>query len=139
MIILDTNVLSALMRREERSVPIAWLDRQPWPSIWTTSITLCEIRFGVLYLPAGRRRDAVASSARQVIDDALGNRIAFFDAAAAEAAAEIMAKRRTAGRMIEIRDTFIAGIVLSRRATLATRNVRHFADVNIPLLDPWSD
>jgi toxin FitB len=139
VIILDTNVLSALMRREERAVPIAWLDRQPWPSIWTTSISLYEIRFGLLCLPSGKRRDSLSAAATDVIEDALGNRIAFFDPPAAEASAEIMARQRTIGRMIDVRDGFIAGIVLSRRATLATRNVRHFAGLNIALINPWHD
>jgi len=138
MIILDTNVLSALMRAGESDVPQAWLDAQPWPSIWTTSVTLYEIRFGILCLPPGRRRSALLAKATLAIEDRLGNRVAPLDAAAAQAAAEVMAKRGAAGRAIDIRDSFIAGIALSRRAALATRNLRHFAGLDIRLINPWA-
>jgi predicted nucleic acid-binding protein len=137
MIILDTNVIGALMRPGEHAAPQAWLDRQPRLSVWTTAVTLYEIEFGIMRLAPGRRRDEMIGVAASIIEGSLGNRIAPFDAAAARAAARIMAERRAAGRAIDMRDTFIAGIALSHRAALATRNVRHFADLGVPVVNPW--
>ena len=121
MIILDTNVLSALMRTLPEARVVAWLDRQPAESVWITSITLFEARLGLALLPTGRRR--------QTVD---------FDSTAAAEAASLGVERQKAGRSVDMRDTQIAGIALARRATLATRNVRNFADLKIPILDPWA-
>lgn len=137
MIVLDTNVLSALMRREPEALVVAWLDRQPADSIWITSITLFEARFGLALLPRGRRRQALESAFDRLLADDLENRVLDFDSAAAAAAASLAAERKKAGRPVDMRDTQIAGIALARRATLATRNVRHFADLQVPVTDPW--
>ena len=138
MIILDTNVLSALMQSApERSV-VDWLDRQPFESIWTTAITVFEIRFGFDLLPRGRRLSSLESSYGRLFAEKLENRVLELDTAAAEAAAKLAAARTRRGMHVEMRDTLIAGIVLSRRATLATRNVRHFADLNAIVVNPWT-
>jgi predicted nucleic acid-binding protein len=138
MIILDTNVLSALVNAADVAAPIAWLDRQPRSSVWTTCITIFELRFGVLRLAPGRRRDVLMAAVTAIVEHALGNRVLPLDAVAAEAAAQLMATRDAMGRTVDIRDTLIAGIALARRATLATRNLRHFADLDVPVVDPWS-
>jgi hypothetical protein len=136
MIVLDTDVLSHAMRLD--SLAIAWLDRQPRASLWTTSITIFEVRYGLAIMPAGRRQALQAAEFERVIDEDLESRILPFDTASAEQAAALMGRRRRAGRPVESRDTMIAGIALSQRATLATRNVRHFADLDVPVVDPWS-
>lgn len=139
MIILDTNVLSALMRAVPDVPVIDWLDRQPPESIWITSVTLFEARFGLNLLPKGRRRQALESAFERLLEDDLENRVLDFDSAAAVAAAVLAATRQKAGRSVDVRDTWIAGIALARRATLATRNVRHFRDLKVPVINPWQD
>ena len=137
MIILDTNVLSALMRRVPEASVVAWVDRQPSESVWITSITLFEARLGLALLPAGRRQQTLEAAFAQLLEDDLENRVLDFDSTAATEAASLAAERQKAGRPVDIRDTQIAGIALARRATLVTRNVRHFADLKVLIVDPW--
>jgi predicted nucleic acid-binding protein len=139
VIILDTNVLSALMRSPPEPIVVAWLDRQPAESVWITSITVLEARLGLMLLPRGSRRRALENAFARVLQDDLENRVLDFDMAAADAAAALAAERSRAGRPGDLRDTQIAGIAIARRATLATRNVRHFADLRIPVVNPWRD
>ena len=138
MIILDTNVLSALMRTTPETTVVAWLDRQPAESIWITSITLFEARLGLGLLPKGKRRQTLGDAFTRLLEDDLENRVLDFDAAAATEAAALAADRQRAGRPVDIRDTQIAGIALARHAVVATRNVRHFSDLKVPVVDPWA-
>ena len=138
MILLDTNVLSALMRQAPDKQVVAWLDKQPRTSIWTTSVTILEVRFGLQILPAGKRRSLLLQAFDTVLADKIGRRVAPFDTAAAQHAGDLMAIRHKKGLPGELRDTMIAGIVLACHATLATRNVRHFADLKVPVVDPWT-
>ena len=137
MIILDTNVLSALMRKPPEAPVVAWLDRQPAESVWITSITLFEARLGLALLPKGRRQRALETAFARLLEEDLENRVLDFDGAAAAEAASLAAGRQKAGRPVDMRDTQIAGIALARRAMLATRNLRHFADLKVPVADPW--
>jgi toxin FitB len=138
MIILDTNVLSALMRHAADKNVVAWLDKQPRSSIWTTSVTIMEIRFGLLILPAGKRRSRLMQTFETVLVDEMERRIAPFDTIAAQYAGDLMASRHKRGRPVKLRDTMIAGIVLACHATLATRNTPHFEDLSVPLVNPWA-
>ncbi|MDX2153201.1 MAG: type II toxin-antitoxin system VapC family toxin [Bryobacteraceae bacterium] len=138
MIVLDTNVLSALMQRTPEQPVIEWLDQQPWTSVWTTSITILEIRFGLQTLPLGKRRSYLIDAFERVILQKLGQRVAAFDQAAADEAAVVMANRKKKGRPGDLRDTMIAGIVLAHGATLATRNGQHFADLTLNIVNPWT-
>ena len=137
MIVLDTNVLSALMDPEDSRV-VAWLDNQPSESIWTTAVTIFEIRFGLALLASGRRKRQLSDAFGKVLDEDLQGRILPFDHEAAAEAANRAAERRAIGKPLDFRDIEIAGIVSARRATLATRNVRHFMDLGIELVDPWA-
>ena len=137
MIILDTNVLSALMRTSPDVAVVAWLDRQPAESIWITSLTVFEARFGLALLPHSRKRLALERAFETVLEEDLANRILDFDAEAAAAAARLAAQRRRAGRTADFRDTLIAGIAQARRATIATRNTKHFEGLDVPVVDPW--
>ncbi len=137
MIILDTNVLSTLMRSRPDETVVAWLDEQSSESVWITSITLFEARFGLMLLPVGQRRQALEEGFNQLLEEELGHRVLMFDSAASAQAAIIAAKRRAIGRPVDMRDTFIAGIAVARRATLATRNLRHFSDLPTPVINPW--
>jgi len=139
MIILDTNVLSALMQQQPDPQVVAWLDDQPAESIWLSSITVFEARYGLALLPAGRRKDLLEQQFEELVQDDLQNRVLLFDINAAAHAAQLAADRKTRGRPVDMRDTFIAGIALARSATLATRNVRHFDDLSVPVVNPWTD
>jgi predicted nucleic acid-binding protein len=137
MIILDTNVLSALMRPDPDVPVLKWLDQQPDSSIWTTSITIMEIRYGLQSMPAGRRREQMTQELEAVLKEEIEGRYAPFDIAAAEQTAELMTLRRRKGRPVELRDTMIAGIALATRAKLATRNTSHFEDLSVAVINPW--
>lgn len=137
MIILDTNVLSALMVKPIAPAVLAWLDRQPDESMWTTSITILEIRFGLEIMERGRKRDSRMLALSRLIDEEIEERVAAFDDSAAVATAELMAANRRAGITRELRDAMIAGIAHSRRATLATRNVKHFVNSGVDIINPW--
>lgn len=137
MIVLDTNVLSALMRPQLNRIVVEWIDRQPIMSIWTTSVSIMESRSGVLLLPSGQRRDGLMDGLDRLLAELLNDRILPFDLDAAEQAARIVATRESRGRNVGTRDTQIAGIVMARGAALATRNVRDFDDLDIRLVDPW--
>jgi predicted nucleic acid-binding protein len=137
VIILDTNVLSALMRDEPELLVVQWLDLQPAESIWITSISLFEARLGLALLPKGRKRQALEAAFAQLLKDDLANRVLDFDSAAAAEVAQLAAVRQKAGRPIDMRDTQIAGIALARRAALATRNVKHFRDLSVSVINPW--
>jgi len=117
---------------------VAWLDEQPPESIWTTAVTIFEIRFGLALLAPGRRKRQLGDAFAKVLDEDLQGRILPFDNEAADEAANRAAERRAVGKPLDFRDIEIAGIVSARRATLATRNVRHFQDLGIELVDPWA-
>ena len=137
MIILDTNVLSEVMRHPADNKLIEWLDKQARTSVWTSSITILEIRYGLQILPTGKRRSVLIETFERVLVDTLQSRIVSFDLAAAQHAGDLMALRHRKGRPGELRDTMIAGIVLASNATLATRNTAHFEDLSVPVVNPW--
>jgi predicted nucleic acid-binding protein len=138
VIVLDTNVLSALMRREPDPAVVAWLDEQPGESIWTTAITVFEVLFGLELLARGRRRRQLEVAFSVAMTEDFEGRILPFDHDAAREAATRAAARRAAGTPVDFRDIEIAGIVSARRATLATRNVRHFDGLGIAVVNPWT-
>ena len=137
MIVLDTNVISALMRKEPEKPVVKWLDAQPATSVWITAITVMEIRFGLRTMPKGRRQEALIRAFELMLKSMIEGRIASFDAEAGIQVAELMAQRKRSGRPAEVRDTMIAGIVLANRATLATRNTQHFEDLPLTVINPW--
>jgi predicted nucleic acid-binding protein len=139
MIVLDTDVASGLMRPVRDARLVSWFDKCPPESMWLTSVTVFELRFGVESLPAGRRRDELDRAVSRSLADDFDGRVLPLDEAAAAIAASIAVSRKLRGRPIEIRDTLIAGIVLSRRAELATHNVRHFQDLDVSIVDPFAD
>ncbi len=136
MIILDTNVLSALMLQVPDQAVVSWLDRQPRTSIWITSITVLEVRYGLQILATGKRRTSLTEAFEKLLSS-LGQRVLTFDVAAAVQASELMALRHKKGRPGDLRDTMIAAITLVQHGTLATRNTARFEDRSIPLINPW--
>ena len=137
--ILDTNVLSALMQQKPPGIVVAWLDEQPAESIWISSVTLFEARYGLELLPASERRNILQQRFEQFLREDIQNRVAHFDSHDAIQSAELAAARKASGRPVDMRDTFIAGIALARRAAIITRNTRHFDDLSVPVVNPWGD
>ncbi|MGQ0584262.1 MAG: type II toxin-antitoxin system VapC family toxin [Reyranella sp.] len=139
MIVLDTDVVSELMRRVPDPRVMAWVAEQPMAGVFTTTLTQAEIFYGLALLPRGRRRDDLLTAARPMFDVDLAGRVLPFDADAALVYPEIAAGRKQGGKPISQIDALIAAIVLSRGARLATRNVRDFADCGIVVVDPWAE
>lgn len=137
MIVLDTNVISAVMKPMPDPVALRWLNGLSRNSIWTTSVTIFEIRFGLEIMPGGKRQAALASFFERWLNEVIQQRIAAYDESAARRAAGLSAERQKRGRPGELRDTMIAGIVMANHATLATRNVRHFEDIAKSVVNPW--
>jgi predicted nucleic acid-binding protein len=137
MIALDTNVVSEIMQPRPEEGVTRWLDGQPFRSIWITSVTIFEIRFGLESMPVGKRQVDLMDRFENWLKQVLQGRIVVYDEAAARRAAELAAERQRRGRPGELRDTMIAGIVLANHATLATRNVRHFEDIAKRVVNPW--
>jgi toxin FitB len=134
MIVLDTNVVSELMRAAPGAAVLAWIDDQPSSSLFLTAMAEAEIRFGLAVLPAGKRSDGLVKAAGRLFEEILGGRILPFDS---EAAGAIAAARRASGRPISQFDCQIAAIASSRGATVATRNVSDFEGCGIETVNPW--
>jgi hypothetical protein len=137
MILLDTNLISEFMTHTPDAHVVRWLNSQPRSSVWTTSINVYEIRSGLLAMPVGKRQAALSLAFERLLNNTIQGRIAVFDMAAAQRAAELEAAGRKKGRPREARDTMLAGIVLASHATLATRNTKHFEDIAKSVVNPW--
>lgn len=137
MIVLDTNVLSELIRPVPEPKVLAWLAAQAADALFTTAISRGEMLYGVRLLPAGHRQAGLLQDIEAIFSMDMAGRVLPYDEAAADAHADIAAHRRTLGRPSSQSDMMIAGIVRSHGATLATRNVRDFEECGITLVDPW--
>jgi toxin FitB len=137
MIVLDTNVLSELTRREpERSV-VDWLDSLPADEVATTAITAAELLYGVARLPDGHRKATLTAAVQALINDDFRGRVEPFDALAGAKHALVICDRKKLGRPISAADAQIAAICRARQAILATRNIKDFEDTGIELVNPW--
>ena len=139
MIVLDTNVVSELMRPSPAPAVEQWVATRPAASLFFSAVGEAELRYGVAILAAGRRRAALASAIEAMLREDFAGRVLPFDSAAARTYAEIAASRRATGRPVAQADVQIAAIARSRGMALATRNVRDFEGMGIELLDPWAD
>lgn len=137
MIILDTNVLSEMMRLERNGAFVRWIQATDSDELFTTAVTQAEILLGVALLPRGRRQASLAEATRQIFLENFAGRILPFDSGAAEEYAALAAKKRGLGRSMESLDAQIAAIVRSRNAVLATRNIKHFIECDVRLVNPW--
>lgn len=137
MILLDTNVVSELMRPEPEANVVSWLAGQAPAEVFLTAITEAELRYGIAILPAGRRRDRLLAEVEVMLATDFSMRILAFGSEAARAYAEIGARRRAAGRPISHADCQIAAIARSRDAPVATRNEEHFENCGIGVINPW--
>ena len=137
MILLDTNVLSELMKPAPSPELAAWLGAQPAPGLFISAVTEAELRFGLALLPEGARRNRLVSALEAMLAEDFAQRILPFDSAAASVYARIAADRRKVGRPITQFDAQIASIARSRNAALATRNIDDFEGCGVQLLNPW--
>lgn len=138
MIILDTNILSELMRPQPSPRVTAWIDQQADTEIFTTTITQAEIFYGLELKAPGKRRDQLLAAAEAMFTEDLAARVLAFDSLAARAFSRIAAHRRGMGKPIAHADAQIAAISQTRGARLATRNIADFADCGVDLINPWS-
>jgi predicted nucleic acid-binding protein len=139
VIILDTNVVSALMQSERNAQLEQWLNRQPRDTFWLTAVSYFELRSGIERLATGRKRQQLEDALARVIEVRIGNEILTLDESAAAAAARIAAGRERIGRPADFRDTLIAGIAVANGADLATRNVRHFQGLDVSVINPFEE
>jgi predicted nucleic acid-binding protein len=140
MIVLDTNILSELMKTQRRAAPSVfdWVARQPRSTLFTTSINKAEILFGIAILPEGDRRAFLTMASDQIFNGIFSGRVLPFDDLATNHYADIVASRRRRGRPIDALDAQIAAIARSAGAELATRDVDDFADCGVPIINPWT-
>ena len=138
-VLLDTNVVSELLRPAPNPAVEGWVAGRRAVDLHFSAVGEAELRYGVALLPAGRRRDALALAVEAILREDFEDRVLPFDSQAAREYADIAASRRTAGRPVAPADCQIAAIARSRDLTIATRNVRDFADMEIELVDPWAD
>jgi predicted nucleic acid-binding protein len=137
MILLDTNIVSELMRPAPSQAVMSWLAAQPAASLFISAVTEAELRYGVMLLPEGRKRAELVSAIEAMLAEDFADRILPFDSAAAMAFADISSSRRQAGCPISQFDALIAAIARSRGAELATRNVADFEGSGIEVINPW--
>ncbi|MHB1959982.1 MAG: PIN domain-containing protein [Acidobacteriaceae bacterium] len=137
MIVLDTNVLSELMRPNPTLSVIRWMGQHPGPQMAVTAITEAEIFYGIELLPQGKRKNRLLSMAEAMFAVDLGGRTLPFDGESARLYAKIASARRTNGKPISVPDAQIAAIVLAHKGVLATRNTMDFDGCGIPLINPW--
>ena len=140
MILLDTNVLSELMRPMPDSNVVRWLDAWPEWDVWISAVTVAEIRLGISILPTGKRKKLFLDLSEQMFNEDFHNRCLPFDCEAAFTYALIVAERNRQGRPISVEDAQIAAIASSADLALATRNTKDFTRISgLNLVDPWAD
>jgi len=139
MIVIDTNVISELMRLEPDPAVLAWFSGHDSAELYLTAVTEAELRAGAAILPAGRRRDRLAAEVDAMVREDFAGRVLPFDSAAARAYGDIAATRRSLGRPILEVDCQIAAIARAADAAVATRNSADFEHCGIALIDPWTD
>ena len=137
MILLDTNVVSELMKSAPAEAVVGWTAAQPASSLYTTSVTQSEIFHGIMLLPSGKRRRGIEAAAQAMFSEEFEGRILAFGSEAAFPYARIAADRRRAGRPISGLDAQIAAIARTVGAVIATRNVADFADCGVEVVNPW--
>ena len=138
MIILDTNVISELMRAEPSAVVVDWLDAQPAADIHLTAGTLAELLYGIARLPGGRRRAELADQVEAMVTEDFLHRVVAFDETAAAHYADIVVRRERAGMPVSAFDAQIAATCRSHDAVLVTRNIDDFVDTGIRIINPWT-
>ena len=136
--LLDTNVVSELIRRSPSPVVANWVSNQPLEDLFLSAVSEAELRHGVAILQSGRRREKLFFKVEAMLRDAFEDRVLPFDSDAARAYGSIAAERHSAGRPVAPADCRIAAIAASRDMAVATRSVRDFEGMGIEIVDPWA-
>lgn len=139
MILLDTNVISELMRAKPNPHVLAWVDEQPGRLLMISSISVAETLYGLARMPDGKRKEALREVAMAIIEEDFAGQVLPFDKDAAVHYAELAAMSEVKGRAAGVADAQIAAIARLHEATIATRNVRHFEVFGVPLVNPWGE
>jgi|SRR5579862_1377737 len=137
MIILDTNIISELMKQTPSAEVLAWLDKQEASALYITTITIAEIAYGINALPNNNRKKSLEYAFNKVIQTAFKHRILNFDEPSSHEYGKLMGRRKNLGRPMSILDGQIAAMTLSQEATLATKNIRDFSDCDFDLINPF--
>lgn len=137
MILLDTNVLSELMRAKPVPGVLAWVDAQPSSELFTSAITVAEILYGIARMPDGKRKQGLLELATLMFEEDFAGRILPFDTEAAVHYAGLAAESEAKGKVVDMADGQIAAIAALHDARVATRNVRHFDYLGVPVINPW--
>lgn len=137
MILLDTNVISETQRQSPNARVLDWLDEQALETLYLTAITVAELRAGIALMPAGKRRDGLLENLEKRLLPMFANRVLSFDMACTTAYAELLAKSRAAGLVVETADAFIAAVALANGFTVATRDTSPFEAAGLNVINPW--
>ena len=137
MILLDTNVLSELMRAKPAPEVVAWIDSQPTSQLYISAITVAEILYGIARMADGKRKQSLLALVTLMFDEDFAGRILSFDADAAIHYAGLAAESEAKGKVVDMADGQIAAIAALHDARVATRNVRHFDCLGVPVINPW--
>jgi predicted nucleic acid-binding protein len=137
VIVLDTNIISELMRPRPNAAVVAWVSAQPRSSLYTTSVNEAELFYGIGAMPEGRRRSGLAAGAEALFAEEFAGRVLPFNGAAARRYVDIVIARRQAGKPIEAFDALIAATALVAGAAVATRDVGGFEACGLTLINPW--
>ncbi len=136
--VLDTNVVSELMRAAPESAVLNWLDAQPSSELWLTAVVAAELMFGVARLPEGGRKQQLAHNVAAMLEQDFAGQVLAYDLAAASIYAELVAQRERTGRPIAMADAQIAAICLAHGASLVTRNEKDFDGLGLMVINPWN-
>ncbi|MYD66729.1 MAG: type II toxin-antitoxin system VapC family toxin [Chloroflexi bacterium] len=139
MLVLDTNVVSELMRDAVDPAVLAWVDAQPASDLFVTAVTEAEIHVGIARLPVGRRRADLDAAAESVLDGFFAGRVLTLDSAAAREYAAVVSERNAVRRPIGAFDGLIAAIARVHGAAVATRDVGGFDGLGIEIVNPWTE
>jgi predicted nucleic acid-binding protein len=137
MILLDTNIISELMKALPSPRVLDWVNSHVANQLFITSITIAEISYGLNVLPAGNRRSSLENAFNKVINEAFSHRILFFDESAAHQYGKVMAQRKEQGRPLSVLDGEIAAVAIAQGKILATRNTRDFIDCGLEVINPF--
>ena len=138
MILLDTNVVSEPLKASCDKSVLSWIDEQVIETLYLSTISLAELRFGIAVLPEGKRRDTLISSLERQVLPLFVGRILLFDERASQAYATLRARARTAGQAIATADGYIAAIAAAHGFAVATRDTSPFEAVGLKVINPWT-
>lgn len=137
MILVDTNVISEMMKPTPLAKVVSWIDQQQAAHLFITTISIAEIAYGIRVLPEGSRRNALEEAFNKALSEAFKHRILPFEESAAHLYGKIMSRRKEMGRPLSILDGQIAAIARAHNLTIATRNIRDFVECELELINPF--